>query len=297
MTTPVVDFRFRVPTPEFARSAAASHHCLWWKARPTALWRAENEPSPVEPFAEASLENCVQWMRERDVIGVLPGRDMPCTSVPNDHLAELCQTYPDRFIAFAGVDPSRGAPAVDEVERRVGQGFRGVHLEVGWLQPALHPDDVAIFPLYQRCAELHAIAIIHVGPLAGPELSHATPDAVCRVARQFPELRIVMVHAAYPHADDAIMAVFRHDNIWLGPDPYYEFPGGDRYRDWANRSDYVAERMLYGSSLGWPQAPNALEQFMGLGWRDDVLERLLWRNAAELLDLLPAPPGAARVLS
>ena len=249
------------------------------------LWRADNEPEPFEPVATASLARCVAWMRERDVIGVLPGRDMPCTSVPNDHLAELCESYPDRFVAFAGIDPSRGATAVAEVERRVAQGFRGMHLEVGWLRPPLHPDDRSIYPLYERCAELGAIAIIHVGPLAGPELSHTTPDAVCRVAREFPNLRIVMAHAAYPHVDAAIMAVFKHDNIWLGPDPYHDFPGGDRYRDWANRSDYVAERMLYGSSLGWPQAPDALTRFERLGWRDDVLSRLLWSNAAELLGL------------
>jgi predicted TIM-barrel fold metal-dependent hydrolase len=285
MTDRVVDFRYRVPTPEFARSAAASHHCLWWKERPTALWRADNEPEPFEPVASASLERCVEWMRERDVIGVLPGRDMPCTSVPNDHLAALCDEYPDRFVAFAGIDPSQGAAAIAETERRVAQGFRGIHLEVGWLRPPLHPDDPSMHPLYERCAELNAIAIIHVGPLAGPDLSHTTPDAVCRVARAFPGLRIVMAHAAYPHADVAIMAVFKHDNIWLGPDPYHEFPGGERYREWANRSDYVAERMLYGSSLGWPQAPDALARFERLGWRDDVLERLLWRNAADLLEL------------
>ena len=148
MTTPIIDFRFRVPTPEFAKAAAASHHCLWWKTRPTALWRAETEPAPVEPFAEATLDHCVQWMRERDVIGVLPGRDMPCTSVPNDHLADLCRNYPGRFVAFAGVDPTRGEAAVVEVERRVAQGFRGMHLEVGWLQPTLHPDDaVDLSPL------------------------------------------------------------------------------------------------------------------------------------------------------
>jgi predicted TIM-barrel fold metal-dependent hydrolase len=281
----VVDFRFRVPTAEFARAGAAAHQCLWWKKRPTSLWRPETEPEPFEPIATASLDRCLEWMRARDVIGVLPGRDMPCTSVPNDHLADLCRAHPDRFVAFAGIDPSQGDAAIAEAERRISQGFRGIHLEVGWLQPTLHPDDPSIRPLYARCAELGAIAIIHVGPLAGPELSHTTPDAVCRVARAFPDLRIVMAHAAYPHADAAIMAVFKHDNIWLGPDPYHEFPGGDRYREWANRSDYVAERMLYGSSLGWPQAPDALHRIERLGWRDDVLERLLFRNAAELLDL------------
>jgi hypothetical protein len=43
--------------------------------------------------------------------------------------------------------------------------------------------------------------------------------------------------------------------------------------------------MLYGSSLGWPQAPDALARFERLGWRDDVLTRLLWTNAADLLGL------------
>jgi uncharacterized protein len=162
-------------------------------------------------------------------------------------------------------------------------GFVGVHFETGWCQPPLAADAPSLYPLYALCEDLGAIAVIHVGPLGGPEPVHTSPVAVGRMARDFPKLRIVVAHAGYPHADDAIMAVFKHDNIWLGPDPYHDFPGGERYREWANKSDLVADRMLYGSSHGWPDAPGALERFTRLGWRDDVIERVLYTNAAALL--------------
>lgn len=276
----VVDFRFRVPTAEFDRSAEQSHSCLWWKTRSTPLWHFD---APVS--RPLTLDACVDWMREHDVVGVLPGRDMPCTSIPNDHLHELAVDHPGRFVPFAGIDPSRPDYAQAEIARAHGRGFRGVHLEPGWLRPALTPDDHRIDPVYERCAALGLAVIVHVGPLGGPDLAHCRPDAICAVARRFPDLRLVVAHGSYPHVDDAIMAVFRHDNIWLGPDPYYDFPGGHCYVEWANRSDYVAERLLYGSSFGWPHAPDALERFCRLGWRDGVLERVLQRNACELLGL------------
>ena len=279
----VVDFRFRVVTPEFDASAAGAHAALWWNNRSTALWRHELEPSAAADRATTTLDECASWMRERGVLGVLPGRGMPGVAIPNDHLHDVCARYPDCFVALAGVDASRRRDAMDEIERCMRLGFVGVHLEPGWLRPPLAADAPALYPLYALCEDLRAIVVIHVGPLGGPGVAHTHPDAVAAVARDFPSMRIVIAHAGFPHVDAAVMCVFKHENVWLGPDPYHEFPGGALYRDWANRSDLVAERLLYGSSLGWPQAPGSLDRFVRLGWRDDVLERVLYRNAAALL--------------
>jgi predicted TIM-barrel fold metal-dependent hydrolase len=279
----VVDFRFRVSTPEFDASGAAAHDALWWQSR-RPLWRHENDPVAA-PDADRSLVGCVAWMRSRGVVGVLPGRDHAGVTVPNDHLRDLCATYPDCFRALVGVDPSQRRRSMDEVTRRVGEGFVGVHLEPGWLRPAMALDDRLLYPLYARCEDLGCLVVAHVGPLAGPALEHTRPDAFARVARDFPGLRLVMAHAGYPHAEAAVMVVLKHDNVWLGPDPYHAFPGGHVYREWAHTSDPVADRLLYGSSLGWPAAPDALARFSALGWRDDVLERVLWRNAADLLGI------------
>jgi predicted TIM-barrel fold metal-dependent hydrolase len=279
----IVDFRFRVSTPEFDAAAAGAHEALWWNRR-TPMWRPEVEPSAA-PAAGPTLDDCVAWMRERGVLGVLPGRAMPGVHVPNDHLRELCTSHPGCFVALVGIDASQRRVAMDEIARCIALGFVGVHLEPGWLRPPMALDDRRLYPIYAQCEDLRAIVVAHVGPLAGPELAHTRPDALARVARDFPGLRIVMAHAAYPHVDAAIMTVFKHENVWLGPDPYHEFPGAEGYREWANRSDLVADRMLYGSSFGWPKAVDALARFERLGWRDDVIDRVLTRNALTLLDL------------
>ena len=277
----VVDFRFRVPTAAFDASAAGAHGAVWWHTRTTPLWR--DDTTPEAAGRPRTLEACVAWMRERKVRGVLPGRGMPGVAIPNDHLHDLCTEYPDCFVALAGIDASRRRDAMDEIERCVRLGFAGVHFETGWHQPPLVPDAPALFPLYAQCEDLRTLAVMHVGPLGGPEPACTHPAAVGRVARAFPRLRIVIAHGGYPHVDDAILCVLEHPNVWLAPDPYHDFPGGERYREWANRSDLVADRMLYASSHGWPQAPDALARFEQLGWHDDVLRRALYDNAAVLL--------------
>ncbi len=286
--TPVIDFRFRVVTPQFDASAAGARTALSWNTRSTPLWRHEFEPSSTADRATTTIEDCASWMRDRGVLGVLPGRGMPGVAIPNEHLHDLCARFPDCFVALTGIDAANPPNALAEIERCSRLGFVGVHFETGWLNPPLAVDAHELVPLFELCDQLGLLAVIHVGPLGGPDAAHTRPDAVANVARSFPNLRIVIAHAAYPHVDDAIMCVFKHDNVWLGPDPYHDFPGGERYRDWANRSDLVADRLLYGSSHGWPQAPDALARFEQLRWRDDVLERVLYTNAASLLGLTSA---------
>jgi uncharacterized protein len=279
--TPIIDFRLRVPTAPFDASLAASHEAVWWHTRTAPLWR--DEPHAEEQARPRTVEACVDWMCEHDILGVLPGRGMPGVAIPNDHLHDLCARHPGRFVGLVGIDAADRRGAMDEIERCRTRGFVGVHFETGWLRPPLAADSALLYPLYALCEDLRLIAVIHAGPLGGPGHEHTHPAGIGRVARDFPGLRIVMSHGGYPHVDDAVMCVFKHPNVWLAPDPYHDFPGGERYVAWANRSPLVAERMLYGSSHGWPHAAGALARFGRLGWRDDVLERVLYTNAAALL--------------
>ena len=282
-TPAVVDVRFRPPTAPFDASLVASHDAVWWHTRSTPLWRATHGAASERP---RTLEACVAWMRERDVVGVLPGRGLAGVAIPNDHLHELRVAHRGRFVAMAGIDASQRRAAMDEVARCAALGtFVAVHFETGWTRPPIAASDARLYPLYAQCEDLGLVAVVHAGPLGGPAAEHTHPGALAAVAHDFPDLRIVVAHGGYPHVDDAIMLVMKHPNVWLAPDPYHDFPGGERYREWANRSDLVADRMLYGSSHGWPDAPDALERFTRLGWRDDVLPRVLGANAAALFGL------------
>jgi predicted TIM-barrel fold metal-dependent hydrolase len=280
---PIIDFRLRVPTAPFDASLAASHEAVWWHTRTTPLWR--EEPYAADQARPRTVDACVEWMTELDIVGVLPGRGMPGVAIPNDHLHDLCAEHPGRFVGLVGIDASQRRSAMDEIQRCHGLGFVGVHFETGWLRPPLAADSPVLYPLYGLCEDLGLLAVIHAGPLGGPDHEHTHPGGIARVARDFPGLRIVMSHGGYPYVDDAVMCVFKHPNVWLAPDPYHDFPGGERYVAWANRSPLVAERMLYGSSHGWPYAPDALARFQQLGWRDEVLEQVLYTNSAALLGL------------
>jgi predicted TIM-barrel fold metal-dependent hydrolase len=280
----VVDFRFRPPTPHFDGAGAAMAAELPWIHAAAPLWRSELEPAPA-PGTGPTFDDCLAWMRDRDVIGVLPGRLLTHSRLDNDHLLGLQHAHPGRFLAFPAVDGTDVDRAVDDVERFGAAGAPGMQVECGLHRPALFADDPSLYPFYAACEERRLIAMIHCGPFGGPDIAHSDPAPVCNVARAFPDLRIVMAHAGFPFVQEAVLSVLKRPNIWLAPDVYFDLPGGELYLDWANRSDLIASRLLWGSAMGWPAASGALERFATRGLRDGVMEQILWTNPAELLEL------------
>ena len=93
-------------------------------------------------WTHEDLDATAERYRKLDVFAVLLGADAETTTgvpaYPNDELAAACRKYPDRFIAFAGVDPWKGVQAIHELERCV-------HELVQW-QAVLHraADDAAL---------------------------------------------------------------------------------------------------------------------------------------------------------
>ena len=72
------------------------------------------EPADYERFfrgkvLEEGTDPMVERYRRLGLMGVLLGADAETTTgvepYPNDQLAEICRTHPDRFVGFAGIDP------------------------------------------------------------------------------------------------------------------------------------------------------------------------------------------------
>ena len=86
----------------------------------------------------------------------LTGRPM----VPNDKVAEFAAEHSDIAIAFASIDPSRGADGVREAKRLVaGGGIRGLKLHPPLQQFA--PNDRIAYPLYEVFAEAKLPVLFH----------------------------------------------------------------------------------------------------------------------------------------
>lgn len=247
------------------------------------------EAVPLDSLADKyrSLEMMAVLMNTTDVTvsGIEP--------VTNDHISDAVQRNPDVFVGFGIVDPWQGRLAIDEARRCADLlGLRGI----GELNPgrqAFFPNDRRFYPLWEACEELGLVVLFHSGMLGGGagtpggmgyKLKYTQPIPYQDdVAADFPALKIVGAHPAWPWAEEGL-AIARHkSNYYIdlsGWAPKY-FPADViRYAD-----TLLSERVLFGSD--WPALEPArwMEEFSRLPLRDESRRRILLGNAAQLLGI------------
>jgi len=105
--------------------------------------------------------------------------------------------YPDRLIAFAGVDPRRGKAGVLELRRCVEElGFRGLKL---WTIAGFYPDEDAYYPLYAEAERLGITIMVHTG--LGPGYSYlktCRPVYTDKIAVDFRGVNFILAMPAIP---------------------------------------------------------------------------------------------------
>ena len=236
-----------------------------------------------EHFKRSStIEAFVEEVREVGITAsVVVGRDTPNLTISNDRILELTAPYKE-LIGIASVDPQK-PNAVAEIERAVKQlGFKGINIEPGFGSPALKVDDPLLYPIYEACEHLGVPVFLMSGPTT-PDLEYANPAAVGRLARAFPNLAIVCYHGYYPYVSEMIGVAFRYQNVYVVPDMYIFLPGGSLYVEAAN--GFMRNQLLFGSSYPFRAMGQTVDDFIGLGFKGEVLEDVLFNNAIQLLKL------------
>jgi predicted TIM-barrel fold metal-dependent hydrolase len=245
-----------------------------------------------QSMIKKSLELFIEEMDEAGVDkGILVGRQAGHRIVSNDDIAELRDRYPDRFpVALAGINGTDVVAAVEEIERTIkGMGFNGVAIDSGWWVPPLYVDDKRIYPIYARCAELGGVLYLTCSLMQGPDISYAEPARIQRVANDFPTLKIVVVHGAFPFTNEMLGVMIANaalGNLWVLPDFFHFIPGFAGAQDWVDAANhYLSDRMLYASSYPVRPLKQSLEEFRRFSYKPDVLDNLLAKNAAHLFSI------------
>jgi uncharacterized protein len=249
-------------------------------------FRIEGEPPTVEDMAEE--------YERLDLMGVIFDIDDETVSgrpyMSNDHIASIARRYPGRFIGFGSVDPWKGRAAVLEAERCAEDlGFRGLKFMPNTQR--FYPNDERFYPLWQRCQELGLIVLIHTGTTGvgagrpgggGVKLKYSRPiPHVDDVAADFPELRIIMAHPAWPWQEEQLAMLVHKPNLYMdlsGWSPRYFQPSLIQYAN-----NLIADKVLFGSD--WPviRPDRWLADFEQAGFKEEVRRKILWDNAAKLL--------------
>ena len=211
--------------------------------------------------------------------------------VPNDEVAAFAAENSDIMIAFASVDPTRGAEAVSEAQRLIASGgIRGFKLHPPIQQ--FHANDRIAYPLYEVLAEAKMPVIFHTGHSGigtgmrgggGVRLKYGNPMDIDDVAVDFPDMPIVLAHPSFPWQDEAISVCLHKPQVYIdlsGWSPKYFSPTLVQYAN-----TLLKHKMLFGSDFPLIMPDRWLADFAKIAIRDEVRPLILKENAVRFLGL------------
>lgn len=234
-----------------------------------------------------SVDEMMMEMKAAGIVkAIIVGRQSPqFGSVRNDEIADLVSKYPETLVGIGGVHPLPIDNAINEIEKCIKKWkFAGIALEPGAASPPMYPNDRNIYPIYHVCQQYKIPIYITVSGFVGPHIGFSDPKFIDQVAVDFPRLRMVIAHAAYPHLHTMLYAAMLRPNIYLLPDLYLPYmPGGDTYVVAANQ--FLEDRMIFGSAYPIASFDSILNGYKKMAFKKGVLEKVLYHNAAKLFNM------------
>ncbi len=251
---------------------------------------------------QSEAGSLLEYYSSRDLAGVIFDVDKETTTgqpIDNAAVAKLAQESDGRLVGFASVDPWKGPGALEELERCVALGLRG--LKVQPITQRFHLGDPQFSSLWDFCQAHDWPLLVHTGTTGigadsrggrGLKLKygHPMPD-VDDVAADFPDLTLIAAHFGWPwHLD--LLAIARHKaNVYVdlsGWSPRYIPAEVVKYMN-----SVIPDRFLFGSDYPWLTPDRWLRDFEALDLKDEVRDMVLRDNASRLFDI-PTQAGARR---
>jgi uncharacterized protein len=235
-----------------------------------------------------------EYYRSRNIGCVVFSVDERLTGrpqVPNDEVVAFAAENSDIVMAFASVDPMRGADAVKEARRLIAAGgIRGFKLHPPLQQ--FHANDKAAYPFYEVIAAAKLPVIFHTGHSGigtgmpgggGVRLKYGNPMDIDDVAVDFPDMPIIMAHPSFPWQDEAISVCLHKPQVYIdlsGWSPKYFSPILIQYAN-----TLLKKKMLFGSDYPLITPDRWMTDFAAIAIRDEVRPLILKENAARLFSL------------
>jgi len=239
-------------------------------------------------------EAMAEYYRSRNMACVIFTVDESLTGravLSNESIAEFAANNADIALAFASINPHRGAEGVAEARRLVASGtIRGLKLH-----PPLQeffPNDKIAYPLYEVFAEARLPVLFHTGHSGigtgmrgggGVRLKYGSPMPIDDVAVDFPDMPIIMAHPSFPWQEEAISICLHKPQVYIdlsGWSPKYFPPILLQYAN-----TLLKHKMLFGSDYPWITPDRWLADFKKIDIREEVRPLILKDNAIKLFGL------------
>ena len=171
-------------------------------------------------------------------------------NTPNDDIAAYARAHPEKIIGFMSVDPNDPG-ALEEIDRCVNDlGLRGIKMSPVYQH--YHPCSEQARRVHRRAEELGLPILTHAAlhVISNTPMEWANPLLYDPVAREFPDLKIILAHIGLPWATDAMVMIRKHANV------YADVSGGVALRPWWGyqalalcSESRVVHKLLFGSDF------------------------------------------------
>ncbi|MCH8241567.1 MAG: amidohydrolase, partial [Planctomycetes bacterium] len=172
---------------------------------------------------------------------------------------------PDRLVGFAGIDPSNPKEAVEEMARARNElSLRGV--TVAPAAQNFHPSDSQAMVVYAEAAKLGLPILFDAGIYlsSATKLEYARPVLLDEIARELPDLRMIIAHMGYPWTNETIVLLAKHPNVyaeisWLLAQPW------QAYQTLLSAYQFgVMDKLLFGSGFPHDSPSHGIEELYGI---------------------------------
>jgi len=165
-----------------------------------------------------------------------------CSEHGNDVVLDLMRQYPERIIGFCVPNPHR--EPLKEIQRCLKAGFRGIKLHPWYFRCPLTSS--CYMPIFEEAAARDIPVLFHTGgTLKIPDFKYASLQMVFSVAKQFPEVNLIMGHMGLERWQEVVEQAVPFKNLYL--DIAMSMPHPDRVER-AVRA-VGAHRVIFGTDM------------------------------------------------
>jgi hypothetical protein len=261
------------------------------------------DPEKYPTVYQASPGNLIKDMDEAGIdksillavdYGLASGLSKSKVSIEeyNRWVADASDEYPDRLIAFVGVDPRR-KNAVEILEKAVHEwGMKGLKL---YPPCGFYPNEPIVTPLWEKANELEIPVMVHSGPTF-PQLKmkYSEPIYLEDVLIKYPNLNIIIAHSGGAVWAEEVIGLrqFRNNvyadiSGWQGT----AYAAGKEYatQRLLHVYGFLRSKCLFGSD--WPafnlqiSHKEWVNMINGLDTETKLKKKLLGENAEKVLKL------------
>ncbi|PSP52156.1 amidohydrolase [Halobacteriales archaeon QH_1_68_42] len=211
--------------------------------------------------------------------------------VPNEHVADVRDEYPDFFVGFASVDPLKD-DCVESARRAVEDldlsGFKFQQIAQGFDPSAPEHEQ-----LWATIEDLGVPVVFHGGSSTlgagapggrGLQLKYGDPMLVDDIAAAHPDLDILIAHPAFPWEREQLAVCQQKGNVYMDLSGWLPRYIDEQVLHYAE--NLLTDKVMFGTDYPMIRPGDWLASFSAdTDFSAETRRKILWENAEEFLGL------------